>query len=531
MNSADPFLVHVLYAAVLAFSCPCKSKGDWNVILQIFDKSIAGDDPRTVKVTNAILFARLKENLPALLYSGDVIRMNNVKVQMWDGETQVVGQTPSSYLVLRGDPNDPDNDAVAWTLASSPNSNDECTDDEMIHMKDLWKWTQQLLFERPSMNPMFCLKISDLPGHGNDDAGRPGDYTCMVAAILPVPHDLAVDSGGSWPCGFLRVWDGTGPPTSDPIPFDHATAHASVANGDPPNEAIARLAKLIRKLHAVSPACAYLEPPKALTGRVANVVVWEKDAWERIVGSVSIGSFVRLRNVRDRVLNKLRCIFVSQKSYVMKLPDLTYETQQLLDNHGQRLLRGDRLNDNSGVLPLSREDLVGNPPAQRDGSLAIIEDDDEDETVVQATFQSGEHSFRSVSLKDLVTRDDPQVFTGTFRIVDTVPKLCDLMTDEFESITYNDEKGSTVYNSLALSITDDSLPYRSVQTIDAVVSDTADATTLFGLTSLDFIEHGGGALYSLEQVVHSRSLWSARVRSEIIEGQKYFFLSSLTACE
>lgn len=83
--------------------------------------------------------------------------------------------------------------------------------------------------------------------------------------------------------------------------------------GDPPPLAVSRVASVIEKLKTNPNLSTYLATPKALCGRVTNVVIWEEDHWKLIRDNVPIGSFIRLRNVEIKQWrrNHFRCKFSS----------------------------------------------------------------------------------------------------------------------------------------------------------------------------------------------------------------------------
>ena len=66
-----------------------------------------------------------------------------------------------------------------------------------------------------------------------------GDLTCLVCSIIPNTTAPSDDRGSNAaPYGFLRVWDGTGPSRSDPLPLESLPARDAVARGDPGHAAM-----------------------------------------------------------------------------------------------------------------------------------------------------------------------------------------------------------------------------------------------------------------------------------------------------
>ena len=84
--------------------------------------------------------------------------------------------------------------------------------------------------------------------------------------------------------------------------------------GDPPNDAVVRIANIIEKLQELDRST-IMEPPKALCGRGVNVIIWEEALWKLITSAVHVGDFVRLRNVEARIWRdgRIRCKFISRK--------------------------------------------------------------------------------------------------------------------------------------------------------------------------------------------------------------------------
>jgi hypothetical protein len=68
---------------------------------------------------------------------------------------------------------------------------------------------------------------------------------------------------------------------------------------DPPSEAVVKIATLVQKLQASEPGLD-LQAPKSLCGRVTNALVWEVRHWQVVTDNLSVGCFIRMRNVRVR---------------------------------------------------------------------------------------------------------------------------------------------------------------------------------------------------------------------------------------
>ena len=81
-------------------------------------------------------------------------------------------------------------------------------------VNELWKYGQKLLLNHPTINPKFRTRIENIcPYTDNTSDEKYGDVIVMIARFIPFPSSLLTSNS---PKGFLRVWDGTGPPVTDP---------------------------------------------------------------------------------------------------------------------------------------------------------------------------------------------------------------------------------------------------------------------------------------------------------------------------
>lgn len=267
-----------------------------------------------------------KSKLPVIRYAGDVIRAHRVAVQEYNGDIQLVGRRNSSFYVVR-----PRNEKLmmenpqgqGWVesyTASKPSMLDV---DDYLRMRALWCWGRKRFGEHPILHGKERISIADV-GPVDDleraMAGVPiertvtnGDLIAMVTAIIPQPPEQVSDRT---PRAFLRLWDGTGRPESDPILVDSLAARQAIQEGDPPSSVLTAISKIVptlRKGVGSDGESEGFEPPKCLCGRVVNVAIWEAEQWERIRSNESgirVGKFVRLKNVNDGRLgaeNPKRC--------------------------------------------------------------------------------------------------------------------------------------------------------------------------------------------------------------------------------
>jgi hypothetical protein len=305
----------------------------------------------------------------------------------------------------------------------------------------------------------------------------------MITGVYSMPPG---DLIGNVPRGFLRVWDGTGIPVSDPNPIGEQNE-----DGDPPPEVLTRLAAACRKLG--------LDPPTQVTGRVVNVVVWEDPHWEQIK-DLQPGTFLRLRNAWDDSIqyNKLTCLTVAYSrgvTHVTPIPDDCYEVTDLLRKHDAR--RGEERNSDSGILPYEEiENENGDVPIPVPVSL-----------------------FQSKSLQELLTSYDDGIFTGRVFLKNLIPSL--------PSISSIDK--------ILTKADDDSYYYRLGLRIESENGDAADvivlepaAEILVAMNAQSAKQRSAQALANLKSRIDDRVGWNCSVRSIMFEGTRMLLLESMT---
>ena len=199
-NSAIEFN---LYATVLVFTCARQTRrGHWMVSATLVDDTV-NESPVT-----AIFFCSEKRYLPALVRAGDVLRMHNVHLDFYKGDVQIQGRGFSSYVVIR------QNEANDWSVVPSETQSFVFSIEDAVRAQHLWLWAKCFLEQYPLIKPQHRFTIANLAVEGAID-GRVSDrdLTVMVSAIFPNPEET---QNSHTPCGFLRVWDGTGDGPNDP---------------------------------------------------------------------------------------------------------------------------------------------------------------------------------------------------------------------------------------------------------------------------------------------------------------------------
>lgn len=549
------------FGVALSFTQPSiTARGQWTVSVVLVDKELKLYENEVGKTNPYIdsitcnFFARLddKDALPKVRYAGDVLRLHDVSLSSWHGNIQLAGfPDKTTAVVFRGIVNDPD---TTTELSVYPSSHaDVVTEEEKGEALELWKWAQDRLRIHATMKREHSFKLSDMGPQDSTTTGmhaeslHHGDLTAMVTAVLPVDQKPDAQHLKIAPSGFLRVWDGTGPPTSDQLPIDTPAAREAVHTGDPPAAALSRLTGIIKKIknHHNNP---HLGAPKRLTGRVATVAVYEKQYWDLIhEGIVTVGSFIRLRNISESKLEDYgNCLVVSTKSSFTPLPDLTFEVVQLLEDHNNRLLRLDPINPDSGILPLGAEgDLECVGTAQNGRS----EQSNRWSKSSSANTARKHRPARSLGTSGTVTRNGTvkvpchcrnlrevmwapvgSSFDGYIRILEIYPSENILSAQGLKQICWkkqNAPSGDDKFFRFGLRVEDEA---RSAS-VDVIVSEASEnaGPLVFGMSASASLANKSGALYNLHSLLKDKAAWKARVRSFASGGKKYFSLDHLVA--
>lgn len=121
----------------------------------------------------------------------------------------------SSYVVVRPESISSTSPQDNWDIVSTARGGTTFDQSDRERAAALWQWAQNRLANYPTIHKASeTLTVSDLGRQEQAAAeNKTGDLTVMVTAILATPKALKTTQ---IPLGYLRVWDGTGPPESDP---------------------------------------------------------------------------------------------------------------------------------------------------------------------------------------------------------------------------------------------------------------------------------------------------------------------------
>jgi hypothetical protein len=480
--------------------------------------------------------------LPMIRYAGDIVRLSNVQKQQWNGETQLVSTRDSTFVTLRGKNTRSDGTQTKPEMFPSDDENVVLSDMEWEHMLDMWHWAQRRMMLHATMKMTHRFRLSDmhLPDSTHTETygeeNTRGDLTAMVAAIIPIVSDWSL--AGVTPHGFIRVWDGTGIPKSDILPIDSEQAKESVRDGDPPPAALIKIANIVHKLQELRQN-ADLQPPTKLSGRVANVAIWEKQHWELIEkGYVNIGSFIRLRNVQDTVYRNtnFRCLHVHEKSSLTPLPNLTFEVLHLLEEHNNRLLRMEPTNNDSGLLPLYVTNISQNSnrlqQQQPDSQLrqGVNEStntnrDTQGITIINAPVPVPMRSICYDNFSDLIKAPVRSVFYAQVNVVDIYPSVSAMMDHGIKIICPLIEPKSERVFRFGLTVID-----KDDNHLVVIVSDnrpnTSVGTKLFRMSCTDAISNPLPIYDLLSGYLRGNVYRNAKITSVVYNGSKFFLLDN-----
>ena len=246
-NSGKKVLRNIsVFGVVLGFSPPSlTATREWKMSMVLIDESLptstthiqgqsegcsnspnCNDENKDVHVPSitVVLFVKNKSNLPVMRSAGDVVCCSNATLQMYAGEPQLLCNRKSSLIVVSPaqartpgielhDSRSPTN----WFLSCSCHDNNDQSLHPLIDWRlanSLWRWGQRRLSSYPTMTPKCKISIAGLDEPDeNREVSVSGDLTAVVTTILPYPEHLR---RRDTPRGYIRLWDGSGRPVSDP---------------------------------------------------------------------------------------------------------------------------------------------------------------------------------------------------------------------------------------------------------------------------------------------------------------------------
>ncbi|KAL7543791.1 hypothetical protein ACHAXR_013242 [Thalassiosira sp. AJA248-18] len=537
----DPINV---YGVVLGFSAPSLTRTEeWVMSIVLIDDTsplpnqmqnlsnnvgnTAGNNstnPKEMHVPSVtlVLFSKDKSKLPVVRSAGDVICCQKVFLQTYNGPQLCAKKTSSIVIVRPRQARCPGDDELHnsmspndWSASCSCHeSNDEIHSTTQWQLVDnLWRWGQHRLSVHPTMSPNCHLSIDNVGdyhnnnGNNNLEVSISGDLTAAVTAIIPMPEHLR---RRDTPRGYIRLWDGTGPSRTDPLPLNPTAG--SIPNqpphNDPPQKVLIEIEKILANISSSSECppenlggpC-NIQAPISLCGRVINAIIWEDQLWNLIYREniIDVGSFIRLRNINNAKLpSGTNSLSVHVKSSMTPLPFDAYEVIGLLKGHDARLRRGVPHNPTSAILPprssSSRTDIV---QEMKNNGISMIE--------------------------ECLQKPPPDTFTVQFEVSNTIPACNPTSTDALQTL-YSRKKDGTSSFRFALHIKDSS------SEIDVLCIGEA-AEQMLGIKVKDIIEKSErceDAIVTLKEIMSFGSICEGKIRSILgKDGKLYFILKSM----
>lgn len=506
-----------LYGVVLGFSAAMRTNGgDMMLNVTLLDESSLSSkdgDENGLAPISLLIFCRSRSQLPDLRRAGDILRLHRVVVQKYQEEVQLMAQRSTEFTVYRGSINATQFDPAA--IFSSSNNSMSVGDETRFH--SLRKWGSFCLANHSTIKGTQLRRLEQVLHQGDartaasdTEQDLTGDFTVMVTAILPFPANLKTPM---LPCGWLRVWDGTGVSDSDRYPL--AALAPSQPNNDPPSQALTAISK-IKESRDGRPQ---MNTPQRLCGRVVNVVIWETSHWDVLTkhNNLKIGDFVRLRNVKEIYLTEffprdvaIRCLHAQCKSWVTPLPADNFEVFDLLAAHSKRISRKHPPNPKSGVLPLDQSSPTGDSALTLSNAVA--------RPPAITNFVGASYS----SLRRFMGGRAGAHFVGNVRVKASFPAVSG--TSDMGCLCQTVGGSDRRRYRFALSLND------GKRTVLAVVSDAVGAQ-LFGMPAdLACGNRSDAAYESLSSSIRAQRLWEVGIRSTELNSEKYFFLTSISLC-
>eukprot|EP00986_Skeletonema_menzelii_P006250 scaffold2358_cov222-Skeletonema_menzelii.AAC.4 len=506
-----------VYGIVLGFSPPRITRmNTYMMSIVLIDETIptsrevGADNEKELHVPSITLnlFAKHKSELPPVRSAGDVICCQKVLLQEYNNEPQLRAKKSSNIIVARPrEARSPDEILQDSTSPEDWSLSDGRHPVDLELTNTLWRWGQRRLSSHPTMSPNCYVAISQVSDHvDNFEVSVSGDITAVVTSILPTPEHLR---RSDTPRGFLRLWDGTGPSRSDPIPDSVVTVNnADQSITDPPEQVLVRLEKILKGISSAEQpdtTCAGVNAPLALCGRVINAIIWEEDLWNLIQrdGIISIGSFIRLRNINNAMLpsgSRVNCLSVHVKSSLTPLPHDAYEVKMLLKGHDTRLKRGVPTNPTSAILP--------------------------SESAPRPQFTSREAAISGFSmLEECLRKPAPATFTVQFEVSHTLPASDLNSINTLKAFCVKQKDGSDVFR-FAMHIKDASAE------VDVICHGKV-AEDLLGMSAQDVstsLAKCAQALDILKDVISPGSVCEGKIRSVMGKDKRVYFVLCSMFC-
>ena len=403
--------------------------------------------------------------------------------------------------------------------------------EEKEYLETLWDWGQERMATKPTMKRAQRIKLSEVAS-----MEEAGDCTAMVCGL----YETQRISDSAIPRGYLRLWDGTGAPSSDPLPPQIPVDYTMSATGDPPTQAMVALHLTIGTLNN-SPyrteTTVALSEVVSVCGRVVNLAVWESPHWDFSKRNFNVGDFIRLRNVGKGTLNTgLTCRFADvcccmpfsfvrsfshvpcvisglmakAKSCLVPLPVETLEVRHLLIDHQFRMQRNDPSNPSSGLLPIS---------LPRTALSLAVDRQPMEANIVALGVGDAAHGHEEAPMANALDylaacESGPGQYLCRFSITAILPE-CSYEIVRLCSV----RKGNPSFR-FAVNLKD-----LTDELVAVVVGSVGDA--LFGMSAFEACQESweeGKRL--LTHICQPGAFWTGVVETRVIDGESYFFLKS-----
>ena len=133
---------------------------------------------------------------------------------------------------------------------------------------------------------------------------------------------------------------------------------------------------------------------------------------------------------------------------------------------------------------------------------------------------SGVSCFCPYGLQTILVGPGNSTFKGRLRVVDTFPPATQLTLQTVETLCSIDENGDPLYK-VAVSVEDD-----NATIVSALLTDAA-ATRLMGMPSSAALTERAKLLSNLRHAIDNRKIWQGTVQSVLVNGAKFFVVTSL----